>query len=885
MAEIQTQIFTYLERTEKSDGERITEQQKSNRIKMPTLNETKIAKEQERAGTTQAKITLFANSRARVPAGDISLAEFINLCREGEYESICKEVQQHGARGNKQGVTEAKGRLPAVTLSCTMTSRDKNAPERARTHSGWLQIDIDNQDNIGVDWATLRQRLIEDPHIGAVFVGPSGLGAKAALKINPEKHRESAIFAASYFKETYGVEIDPACKDVERLCFVTHDPNAYVAKNTCAPLTVPEGFVSEQTITQQRRERAPSPMEEAAEDWTVRDVRELLSYIPRCPDYEMWLRVASGVFSVLPFNQAFDVLSEWSPEERPGEYEEKFRSRLHEITIRTVIHYAKEYGFDAAAAARRRRWCGRVLMDGMVLGSNAGSARSGNATTPPAQSDAPHADLLKPDPEIEMERLALVWERFQDSQTGDALCFAEQRAYDHAYDPLTREWRFYNLETGLWEIDKHKRTTLVIADTCVDAYSSMQAAQEAEIARNPHRGDGEDERLRTVRAIEKRIQQLRSWNYLQGVEQFAQKLPGITRLAVKYDQHPGILACANGYIDLDQGTFFPRGDRARLLTTGVKVCFVEGATCPEYDKFILRAFAGDQDLVDYYWRAVGYSLSGYVDQDALFFCYGEGANGKSTMFGALDLLFGELATTLSIETLLANGSDATVAYAKASLEGKRMVVTDELSGGSTLKANVVKALIGGDDIVARRPYQMPYTFKPTHKIWMVGNHKPKIAEQDHGIWRRIHLIPWTVKIAKEEQVARSQMLAIFKNELSGILWRALSGFIDYRACGHSLCPPESVIRATREYRDEENVLGRWIGQALVPCENSRIATSEAYGAFKAWCDHEGEEVPKDCASQAKFTARLKHSDLGLDVRIGRARKTSIYGVIWSEEKN
>jgi len=849
-----------------------------------TLNESKIAREQAVVGTVLARVTLFANNRARMPIKDITLAEYIEICQSDEYASICTTVQQHGARGNKLGVTEAKAQLPAVTLSCTMTSRDRNAPERARTHSGWLQIDIDNGDNVGTDWDILFEDLRHDEHLGAVFIGPSGLGCKAALRIDPERHRDSALYAAVYFKERYRVNIDAACKDVERLCFVTHCPQAWCAPQglEILPLEIPENFAELTTPTlPPRREAPPSAMHADAEDWTVKDVRELLDYIPRRPDYETWLRVSSGVFSVLPFNQAFDVLNDWSPEERPGEYEEKFRARLQEVTVRTVIHFAKNYGFDAAAAARRRRWLGRVLMNGVVIGSRAGSTRPHGATVPPVSEEVPHADLLEMDPEIEMERLALVWERFQDAQTGDALCFAEQCGYDHAYDPYTKEWRRYNPDSGLWETDQYKRTTLVIADTCVEAYGSMLAAQEAEIAANPHRGEGEDERLQTVRAIEKRVQSLRSWNYLQGVEQFARSLPGVTRLASEYDRHPNLLAVGNGYMDLDQGKFFPRGDRTRLLTHGTPVCFIEGAECPHYDAFLLRAFSGDQDLVDYYWRAVGYSLSGYVDQDALFFCYGEGANGKSTMFGALQMLFGDLGTTLSIETLLSSGSDATVAYAKATLEGKRMVVTDELGGSSALRPNVVKALIGGDDIVARRPYQMPYTFKPTHKIWMVGNHKPKIGEQDHGIWRRIHLIPWTVIIPKEEQVARSTMLAQFREELSGILWRALCGYMDYKARNQQLCPPASVLNATEEYREEENTLGRWVSEAMHPMPGAVLSTGEAYDHFREWCKREGEEVPEDCKSQAKFTSRLKHPGIGLDVRTGRARKTFIHNMSWS----
>jgi len=71
------------------------------------------------------------------------------------------------------------------------------------------------------------------------------------------------------------------------------------------------------------------------------------------------------------------------------------------------------------------------------------------------------------------------------------------------------------------------------------------------------------------------------------------------------------------------------------------VVYDADATCPYFDAFIERAFGGDADMIDYWWRIVGYSLTGFVDHDALFFLLWFGANGKSTGLMALRYLLGD----------------------------------------------------------------------------------------------------------------------------------------------------------------------------------------------------------------------------------------------------
>ena len=44
-----------------------------------------------------------------------------------------------------------------------------------------------------------------------------------------------------------------------------------------------------------------------------------------------------------------------------------------------------------------------------------------------------------------------------------------------------------------------------------------------------------------------------------------------------------------------------------------------------------------------------------------------------------------------------------------------------------------------------------WQFSATHKIWLACNHKPIIRGTDHGIWRRIKLVPFNVVIADKDQ--------------------------------------------------------------------------------------------------------------------------------------
>ena len=85
------------------------------------------------------------------------------------------------------------------------------------------------------------------------------------------------------------------------------------------------------------------------------------------------------------------------------------------------------------------------------------------------------------------------------------------------------------------------------------------------------------------------------------------------------------------------------------------------------------------------------------------------------------------------------------------MAGARFVLSSEIPENRKLNEALVKDLTGGDAITARILFTNPFTFLPTHKLWIFGNHKPRIAGTDEGIWRRICVVPFTVTIPQEQR--------------------------------------------------------------------------------------------------------------------------------------
>lgn len=336
------------------------------------------------------------------------------------------------------------------------------------------------------------------------------------------------------------------------------------------------------------------------------------------------------------------------------------------------------------------------------------------------------------------------------------------------------------------------------------------------------------------------------------------------------DADPWILNVHNGTVDLLTGELKPH-DRNKLCTRLAPVPFDPSATCPTWHAFLHRIFAGDEDLIRFIQRAVGYSLTGHTSEQCVFIAWGEGANGKSTLLNTLAHVLGDYASEAAPETFTEQRRQAGQASPEiARLRGARFVTTIETGEGQRLHEALVKSATGGEKLTTRQLYGEFFEFTPAFKIWLATNHKPAIRGTDEGIWRRLRLIPFQVTIPESERDKGLPFRLL--REASGILNWAIQGCLEWQRDG--LSPPESVRAATHSYRLEQDALGRFLSERCVFAKHLRTPAQKLWSAWESWCREEGENVN----TQNWFGRQLNRRQELKKVRMGTPAVNGYEGV-------
>lgn len=302
------------------------------------------------------------------------------------------------------------------------------------------------------------------------------------------------------------------------------------------------------------------------------------------------------------------------------------------------------------------------------------------------------------------------------------------------------------------------------------------------------------------------------------------------------DADPYILNTPAGVVDLRTGRLH-QPDPARLVT---KTTAVSPAIDPDplWAKFLGDTFP-DDTLLGYIQRLVGMTLLGAVREQLLVFLHGQGANGKSTLVETLMHVLGVGETGYAIaapaEMLMIRKHSEHPAEL-AQLAGARMVVCSELDDGQRFAEAKIKQLTGGDSINARFLYGQPFTFDPTHTIWLLGNHRPRAHTGGDAFWRRVKLVDVThvVPEAQRDPALKDKLKMIGGTVLS---W-AIAGAVDYLRGG--LQEPEIVSQATRAYAADQDTVGGFVADHVVRSAGYE-GVSAVRAAYEEWCREVGEE--------------------------------------------
>lgn len=472
-------------------------------------------------------------------------------------------------------------------------------------------------------------------------------------------------------------------------------------------------------------------------------------------------------------------------------------------TVATACGSAREVYRGSAADVRR-----------------AAAPRTQRAAESASAPGAPAAVAdLKPDADASAGALEMDSDEGLDD-IGNASRYVAQHGDALRHVPLWGEWLIW--DGSRWAADdvlEHRRRAAITARSLVEeAFKEGDEDRRKRLLGHAGRSAG-DQRLRAMVNV-------------------ASADPKIVVRPSQLDGDPWVLNTRSGIVDLRTRTLGPH-DPGGLHTKLTGGAYRPDAACPIFQALLQRVLP-DEEIRRFLQRLAGVSAIGVTREHVLPILVGTGRNGKSTVRNALASALGDYADQSGLDLLMQGGRTAGRATPElADLRGLRFVTVSETPQDGRLASERVKAITGGEPIRARRLNNNPFTFTPSHTVWLSTNHRPRVSDETDAIWDRILLIDFPVKIPDDEQDGSLGEKLASQTELDGILRWVVDGAHAYLDGGLRI--PPSVRAATSSYREEEDTFGAFVNERTAQEPDSSVGATELLTAHNTWAASAGAQ--------------------------------------------
>lgn len=335
-------------------------------------------------------------------------------------------------------------------------------------------------------------------------------------------------------------------------------------------------------------------------------------------------------------------------------------------------------------------------------------------------------------------------------------------------------------------------------------------------------------------------------SFTSGIDRFSRNDQRVAVTHEYWDSDPWLLGTPGGTVDLRTGEL-REANRNDAITKITAVAPLD-EDCPLWLKFLDDATGRDPEFIRFLQQWCGYCLTGVTTEQALVFVYGPGGNGKSVFLKILTRILGDYVSTAAMDTFTSSKNDKHPTDL-AKLRGARLVTAAETEADRSWAEARIKQLTGGDVISARFMARDFFDYTPQFKLVVVGNHMPALHNVDDAVKRRFNIVPFILKPETPDNKLEEKLF----QEAGGILQWMIKGCLDWQANG--LSRPDCVKVATKEYFDDQDLIGQWIEDRC----DMRIGdhklwdrSADLYADWHKFCANANEDV----GSQKGFTTTL-----------------------------
>ena len=190
------------------------------------------------------RVSIFQNFNN--PVQTITLQDLVSNIKTGTYQEDVNTIRMAIGMGKPERADELKKNLLAFTPSATYSGGRKK--EFIQAYNQIIHLDFDYIDE--EDLIQITKQTSSIPYTLACFRSPSGNGLKVFIQVDSlvQHHDLAYKQVQEYYEKQLGINADPKCKDVTRLCFVSFDENAYY--NPSAKIFAVNTKVEEKVVNQ-----------------------------------------------------------------------------------------------------------------------------------------------------------------------------------------------------------------------------------------------------------------------------------------------------------------------------------------------------------------------------------------------------------------------------------------------------------------------------------------------------------------------------------------------------------------------------------------------------------------------------------------------------------
>ena len=323
-----------------------------------------------------------------------------------------------------------------------------------------------------------------------------------------------------------------------------------------------------------------------------------------------------------------------------------------------------------------------------------------------------------------------------------------------------------------------------------------------------------------------------------------------------FDAKDNLINLQNGTFNLDTMKL-QEHDSKDMISKIANVSYDQDSYSEEFYSFINEVMQNDKEKIDYLQRIFGYCLSATTEQEECYILYGKSTrNGKSTLLETIADLLNDYAANVPSESFAQMKRDSRAASGDiARLENVRMVHMTEPDKRMIFDVALLKRVTGADTLTARKLYESEIEFRPKFKLIMNTNHLPMVNDETLFKSNRIKVITFDRHFEEYEQDKDLKSRLQSPDNASGIFNWLLEGYHKYKKKG--LEAPDSVIKATNQYKNESDKIGLFIEDCLIEIEYSIIAGCKVYESYKKWCFENGYKEE----SINRFYRELRNRDM------------------------